>query len=85
MNHPNDIPMTLEANTREELLKKCLDLNMRTSSYHNFFDFQKDEGKWVCFFYENVSKLRIIREAINHTEIKTDVTNDRRNISKRKV
>lgn len=66
MDHPNNIPMSVEAETRNDLLKKCLEINIRSGTYHNFFDFQKDGKKWVCFFYDNISRANLLNRIMNN-------------------
>lgn len=50
----NLIPLSIEADTRDELTRKMMKINMVTNSYHRYFDIQKDGRKWVAWYYEHV-------------------------------
>lgn len=53
----NAIPLYIEANNKEDLIKKMLDNNREHSSHFKYFDIQKDGKKWVVWFYAIVNPL----------------------------
>lgn len=57
-----EIPVYIEANTKDELVKKMLEINKTTNTWHKFFDIQKDNNKWVAWFYQDIIKYGKLRE-----------------------
>lgn len=50
------IPVALEAKSRSELSGRCLENNMKFGYYFEYFDFQKDGKRWVCWYYADIHK-----------------------------
>ena len=51
MERSNLIPVYLEANNKELLVKLMLSNNMAHGCYFKYFDIQKDSKKWVAWYY----------------------------------
>ena len=51
MERSNLIPVFLEANSKDLLVKLMLSNNMAHGCYFKYFDIQKDGKKWVAWYY----------------------------------
>jgi len=55
MEKPNLIPHFVEANTKEELVRKMLKINLEKNAFHRFFDIQKTDEGWIAWYYRSVT------------------------------
>lgn len=57
MNKLFQIPVYIEANSKDDLVRKFLETNAKTGCYNQFFDIQKDGKKWVAWYYQDIKYL----------------------------
>ena len=50
------IPVSIEARTRSELSGKMLDNNMKFDTFFRYFDIQKDDKRWIAWYYGDIFK-----------------------------
>jgi len=55
------VPVYIEAKTKDELVKKFLEINAKLGTWHKFFDIQKDGKKWVAWFYQEAQMIDRIK------------------------
>lgn len=70
MPHPKQIPLYVEAPTKDQLIEEMIKINSN-GVWHDFFDIQKDGRKWVAWFQAEV------KEVIER-RLDAKTTNDRR-------
>ena len=51
------IPIYLEAGSKDELVKKMLENNLKFDMEFEYFDLQIEGKKWVAWFYAPTNKL----------------------------
>ncbi len=56
MEKPTLIPNYIEAKSKDELMEKILMINLSVSTYHRFFDIQREGKKWVAWYYKDVEQ-----------------------------
>lgn len=49
------VPNFLRAGSLKGLVRLCLKNNIAKGVKFHYFDFQKHDGKWICFYEEKVS------------------------------
>lgn len=57
------LPHFIEADTKENLLKKMLVNNTAQGKYFRYFDIQKDGKKWVAWFYADIINDKVVKDA----------------------
>lgn len=51
------VPVFLEANSKEDLVKKMLQANHKSSQWNNYFDIQKVDGKWIAWYFFDINPM----------------------------
>lgn len=64
----NRIPLSIKADSAQELSLKCHKNNLLNDKPFDYFDFQKDGTSWICFFYADIQTL-INYEMINFKKV----------------
>lgn len=54
------IPVSIEANSRDELSRACLENNLRHQLEFEYFQIVKDGTKWVAWYYADVSRVKVL-------------------------
>lgn len=50
------VPIFVEAKDKKDLVKKMLEVNVKSSASVKFFDIQKDGKMWVAWYYADIFK-----------------------------
>jgi len=54
----NKIPLAIRASTPKDLSLICYKNNIINDVQFEYFDFQKDNEQWICFFYADLQFIR---------------------------
>ena len=52
-----EIPIFVEAPTKQELVQRMFEINQKSGQWNNFFDIQKDGNKWIAWYYFDLNPL----------------------------
>lgn len=65
-----DVPVFIEAPTKEDLIRKMIDTNTLARYEFKYFDIQKDGNKWVAWFYvDGVNHVNLIKSIIDKKKV----------------
>jgi hypothetical protein len=58
MRHPSEILLFLEAKTKEELIKKQFENNLKFQTSFVYTNPMKDGDRWIIWYTANVSEIK---------------------------
>lgn len=65
MMHPTQIPIYVEADSKNELIEKMAIINSKSGAWHNFFSIYKEGKKHVAWYYGDVEEM--VKRKVNGT------------------
>lgn len=58
------VPIYLEANSKDELVKKMFETNQKMGTWYDYRYIQKDGRKWVCWYNAPISIKSFTKEKV---------------------